>query len=277
MIKRAIKKIYRFLCKPTSLAVINGVLIAIIVICNFLSQAFCIPVPWAVVVIAICFTNTILYPILERTKLAPLTSFINGVSICLFLYCVIFIGAEWTFMAFLFIIVGIGLIIFIPHFFVFQLVLKNLINPAIKTSRYFCLSAIIICMGIVAYIGYDYKKAVDSIEKFKASGYKELDKNFMTEKILGMHFIYHTEYCPYDGWRPPIHEPIMVIGKWFYGDPLEFRSREDLRFRIKLYKEFFPDKKDKYENCIFMKNYLYYNDDIWNKKNYYEDNKLENQ
>jgi hypothetical protein len=112
-------------------------------------------------------------------------------------------------------------------------------------------------MGIVAYIGYDYKKAVDSIEKFKASGYKELDKNFMTEKILGMHFIYHTEYCPYDGWRPPIHEPILVIGMWLNnGDPLG--GYGDLKTRLKLYKEFFPDKQYKFE---FYKPYQ--DDDLW--------------
>ena len=64
-------------------------------------------------------------------------------------------------------------------------------------------------------------------------------------KILGMHFIYHTRFCEFDGWRPPKHEPIMVIGMWLNNrlDPLEV----DLKTRLELYKKFFPDKKYKFD------------------------------
>jgi len=265
-LKTTIKKIYKFFTKPLPLALFNGILIAIITYCNFEYQAFCRPTTWAIVVIAICFTNTILYPLLEKTKIAPLTSFINGVSLCLFIYCVIFIGVEWTFMALIFILAGIGLILFIPHFFVVQLIRKNLVKPATKISRYFCLSAIILCLGISIYIGYDYNKALNSMIKFQASDYKELDKNFMTEKILGMHFIYHIRYCPYDGWRPPIHEPILVIGMWlnrYNPSELEFEYI-DLETRLKLYKEFFPDKQYKFDcGCTYWITDSYRNDKLW--------------
>ena len=250
-----IKKIYRFFSKPIPLMVLNGVLIAIAIFINSIYQVFCNPTPWANVVIAICLINTILYPILEKTKLAPLISFISGVSLCLFIYCVIFIG-SWNFFGPFVLMIGIvGLTLYIPHFFVIQLILRNIIRPKVKILRYSFWASIVICIGIVIYIGQDYKKAVHSLEKCKTSNYQELDRNFMTEKMLGMHFIYHTSFCPYDGWRPPIHEPILVIGRWFNlcADPLHGM---DLKERLELYKKFFPDHQYKFD-CSCGKLYRY--------------------
>jgi hypothetical protein len=256
-----VKKIYKHFSKPTNLAVLNGLLIVILILLNIYFQAFCIPTTWTIIVLAICFTNTILYPILDKSKLAPLTSFINGVTLFVFIYCVIFLE-HMNLLGLVMIIVGLGLATFIPHFFIAQLIWKNLIKPTVTTSRYYFLVAIILCIGTVLYIGQDYKKAINSIEKFKESGYTELDKNFMTEKILGMHFIYHTRFCEFDGWRPPKHEPIMVIGMWLNKriDPLSV----DLKTRLELYKKFFPDNKYKFDcSCGIEYRQDYHNDALW--------------
>lgn len=260
---RLIKRIYKHFSKPTNLAVLNGILIAILILLNTYFQAFCIPTTWTIIVLAICFTNTILYPILDKTKFASLTSFINGVTLFVFIYCVIFLE-HMNLLGLVMIIVGLGLVTFIPHFFITQLIWKNLIKPTVTTSRYYFLSAIVLCVGTVLYIGQDYKKAIHTIEKFKSSGYTELDRNFMTEKILGMHFIYHTRFCEFDGWRPPKHEPIMVIGMWLNNrlDPLNV----NLEKRLELYKRFFPDNKYKFDcSCGLQYRQDYHNDKLWKK------------
>lgn len=255
------KKIYKYFSSPTNLAVLNGVLIGLMILLNTYFQAFCIPTTWTIIVLSICFTNTILYPILDKTKFAPFTSFINGITLFIFIYCVIFLEYMNLF-GLVMIIFGLGLATFIPHFFIFQLIWKILIKPTDRTSRYYFLTAIILCIGIVLYIGQDYKKAMNSIEKLKASGYTKLEKNFMTEKILGMHFIYHTRYCEFDGWRPPKHEPIMIIGMWLNKriDPLNV----DLKTRLELYKKFFPNNKYKfYCSCGIQYRQDYHNDKLW--------------
>lgn len=206
-----IKKIVDFFSKPTNLALLNGALISMLILFNAYFQAFCIPTNWTIVLLAICFTNTILSPLLETTKFAPLNSFISGVTFFIFVYCVIFLE-QMNFWGLLMILVGLGLVNFIPHFFIVQLVRKNLIQPANKISRYSFIGSILICMAIVIYIGQVYKHAIHSMEKFEKSHYTVLEKSFMTEKILGMPFIYHTRFCEFDGWRPPKHEPILVIG-----------------------------------------------------------------
>jgi hypothetical protein len=241
--------------------ILNGVLIAVIIGFNIYFQVFCIPTTWALVILAICFTNTILYPILEKSRFSPLSSFINGMTVCIFIYCVIFLGGM-NLLGFLLIIIGIGLVILIPHFFIIQLIWKNIFKPTIKTSRYYFLFSIILCIGIIIYIGHDYKRAIISIEKFTETNYQELDKSFMTEKILGMHFIYHTSYCGYDGWRPPKHEPILVIGMWLNNmhDPLKV----DLETRLKLYQKFFPNNKYKFNcSCGIQYRRDYHNDNLW--------------
>lgn len=256
-----IKRIYKHFSKPTNLAVLNSVLIILLILLNTYFQAFCIPTTWTIIVLVICFTNTIIYPILDKTKFAPLTSFINGVTLFVFIYCVIFLE-HMNLLGLDLIIVGLGLATFIPHFFIAQLIWKTLIKPTISTSRYYFLAATILCIGTVIYIGQDYKKAINSIEKFKTSGFTELDKNFMTEKILGMHFIYHTRFCEFDGWRPPKHEPIMVIGMWLNEriDPLSV----DLKTRLELYKKFFPDNKYKFDcSCGIEYRQDYHNDELW--------------
>ncbi|HNW68976.1 MAG TPA: hypothetical protein PKI01_01140 [Bacteroidales bacterium] len=259
-----IKRNYKLFSKSTKLAILNGGLISIIIAFNIYFQSFCIPTTWAIIVLAICFTNTILYPILENTGIAPLTSFINGITFFVFLYCVVFLDGM-NLLGLFIIIVGLGLVIYIPHFFIIQLFWKNLVKPKVKTSRYYFLTAIFLCVGTVVYIGQEYKKAIISIEKFKASNYTELDRNFMTEKILGMHFIYHTRIeMIWDGWRPPKHEPILIIGMWLNNriDPLNV----DLETRLKLYKKFFPEKKYKFDcSCGIQYNKDYHNDDLWKK------------
>ena len=167
------------------LSLLNAFLIAVMIGLNVYFQGFCIPTDWAVVLLSICFVNTIFYPFLGKTSLAPMVSFINGVSVILYIYCIIFLE-HFNFHCLLMIIVGIGLFVFIPHFFVVQLIR----NSIYKTTRKYFYSAIILCIVAVIYVGIRYNKAIDSIERFKASNYQELEKNFMTEKILGMHFIF---------------------------------------------------------------------------------------
>lgn len=256
------RRIYRYFSNPVKLSILNGILILILIILNIFFQAFCIPTPWAILMLLICFSNMILSPIIEQTRLAPVHSFISGFTFFVFSYCILFLE-YMNIIGFYLIIVGIGIVTFIPHFFLLQIVWKNLIKPVSKTSRYSFLLAIFICLGIVKYIGVEYQNAIEDIKKFEECDFQELNKNFMTEKILGMHFKYHTRIeMIYDGWRPPMHEPIMVIGMWLNNrlDPLDI----DLKKRLELYKKQFPENRYKYDcSCAMEYSQNYHADNLW--------------
>jgi len=256
------EQILNFLSKQHRLIIVNSILISLLLLGNIHLQAFCIPTTWAIIVITICFINTIFYPLLLKYhKLVPFTSFINGISVCFFIYCIIFLE-HMNLFGLIMIITGIGLFTFIPHFFAIQIIWMNLIKPISKTSKRYFLIGLLTSFCAVIIIGIQYHNAITAINKFSKSGYQQLDKTFMTEKILGMHFIYHTRFCEFDGWRPPKHEPILVIGMWLNGreEPLKV----DLKKRIELYKKFFPDNKYKFEcSCGYMYSENYHNDEIW--------------
>ena len=258
-----IKRFYQRFSKPVPLAMLNGILIATSILFNTYFQVFCIPTTWATVVLAICFTNTVLYPLFAHTQLAPFTSFINGMGLFVYSYCILFLE-QMNFIGLFLSLVGIGLVTYIPHFLAVQIIWRNLIKAPNKTSKIFFLTAIALCTAAVFLIGNDYKKAIASIEEFKKSHYTKLQKNFMTEKILGMHFIYHTRFCEYDGWRPPKQEPIMVIGMWLNHrtDPLPV----NLKTRLELYKKFFPQNKFKFDcSCGLQYSQDYHQDDLWKR------------
>lgn len=256
-----LKRVFSHFSEPMNLVALNGGLIAILVGLNTYFQAFCIPTPWAVIVLSICFVNTVLYPVLEKTKLAPLTSFINGLSLLVFIYCMLFLE-HMNLLGLVMIPIGVGLVIFIPHFFVIQLIYRNTYGPKDRRSRYYFSLAVVLGLGMVFYIGQDYQAAIKSIDRFKETNFQVLDKRFMTEKILGMHFIYHTRYCELDGWRPPKHEPILVLGMWLNKrvDPLKV----DLKTRLALYQKFFPEHPYKFDcSCGIQYRQDYHQDDLW--------------
>jgi energy-coupling factor transporter transmembrane protein EcfT len=231
---------------------------------NIIWQVFCIPTTWAMILLSICFINTILYPLTFRHKKnQPIQSFISGISFIVFIYCIIFLAQMNWLGLFAILFFGLGLLTFIPHYFALQLLWNNLIKPKTSLIKYFFITGVIVSILVSGYFGYQYKIAISEIEQFKDSNYIKLKKSFMTEKILGMHFIYHTRFCEYDGWRPPKHDPSLVIGMWYNKgyDPL---SKIRLEKRVNLYKKFYPNRKIKYNcSCAWFYKNDYHNDEIW--------------
>ena len=251
-----------FLLKtPEKQCFVNGFLIVLLIIANLYFQVFCIPATWAMVLLCFCFGNTIISPLFTQTSYQSVSAFIDGISFLLFLYCVIFLE-TFNLYGFLLLFLGIGWLIYIPHYFLIQLFWKHIYKPAYANTRYYFLSAILVGGIFVWFVQVEYQKAVLAIEAFQNSKYQKLETGFLTEKILGMHLLYHTRICVYDGWRPPIHEPLLVIGLWLNQrkDPLNI----DLQTRLNLYKSFFPDHPVQRNcSCAIQHQAFYWNDPIW--------------
>lgn len=250
----------KFFTQPKPLT--NFLLLLSISLANTYLQVFCRPTLWATILLLVCFIHTIIYPYLLRYKrLHAFLGFINGISFCVFIYCILFLG-HLNLLGIILLLVGIGILIYIPYYFTIQLFYVCIIRPASRSVRVSFIAGVLVCCCIVLYIKGEYTKAVAQIERYKRSDYRQLEYSFMTEKILGMHFLYHTRFCEFDGWRPPLHEPILIIGMRLNGDrdPLSIT----LEKRIELYKKVFPRKSVK-RNCSCAISYsdAYHNDKIW--------------
>lgn len=256
-----LKKIARFFSNPIRLAILNAALILGAIALNFYYQVFCIPSNWAMIVLAICFVNTITFPLTIAIKrLHLLIGFLNGVSFFLFIYCIIFLS-HMNLLGLLMILIGVGLLTFVPHFFAIQLFWKSVIKPVSKTVKHAFIIGVTVCFAGTFYVGYEYNQAITEIQSAQNSNYENLEKSFFNEKIIGMHFIYHTRFCEFDGWRPPIHEPILVLGMWMNGgtDPLNISLEE----RIQLYKTLYPENKIKFDcSCAQMYSSTYHNEPL---------------
>ena len=83
----------------------------------------------------------------------------------------------------------------------------------------------------------------------------------MLEKAIGWGIIYHLEVCIYDGWRPPVHEPFLVLGEWIYkrGEPIT----SDFDLKKKLYHKYYPNVKIKQKcACALEESKGYFSSDL---------------
>lgn len=264
-----LRRFRNFISTPKGLSIVNAVLLVLVTLTNLIFQAFCRPTTWATILLVTCFLNVVFYPLIsERTKLFYFSNFVNGLSLGVFLYCIIFLEHINLLGLFAILLFGFGLVAFIPYYFVIQLFYKYLFGYRNTLTKVLFCSGILTFLSAALVFNYQYKTALTSIDNLKKSNFTTLDKNFMTEKILGMYFKYHTEICVYDGWRPPLHEPALVIGQWFNGrqDPLspDGHRKLELKERIALYKKFFPDEKFKLNcSCALEYSSEYHNDELF--------------
>ena len=207
---------------------------------------FCVFVPWAQVVQIICFINIVTFTWLERTVFWRLNALICGISTGVFLYWVVFM--EWW------------VIIFpVPIWFLLLLIWRNVICPVHEQTRLWHFIGVGMCAVAFLAFAMIFSSAAKKVQKW------EFDtKNPMTERILGMHFRYHTRICVFDGWRPPLHDPAMVMGMRLTGDkdPLDGMPLES---RLMLYHEIYPSLPVKADCACSAESmdYGYFTDFLW--------------
>ena len=233
----------RFWFKMT-ISVISILLIVLSVWMNINYNAgFCVFVPWAMALQLLSFVNMVTFPWLERTRLWRANALMCGVSTGVYIYWVLFAG-FWV------------LLYPASLWFLFLLFRHFIIHPEVERSRGWYWSGIIICFVFAIVSVGLYSSAANKVRQ------GEYDtRNPMTERVLGMHFRYHTSFCIYDGWRPPLHDPAMVIGtRLGGGDPLHDMSLEE---RLALYHKVFPNNPVKAPCACCRESRGYFTDELW--------------
>jgi len=204
--------------------VVNLILVALCVWGNSQTNAgFCRPVVWAAVLQAVSFLNIISFTWLERTRLRGVNGLLCGISTGVYAYWCLFLGGWVVLMP-------------VPLWFLTLLVWRNAVHPVERNIRVWYLAGVLGCVLFAAGSGWLYHASCKAYERGQVP-----DGNPMTERIAGMHFLYHTRLCIYDGWRPPLHDPAMVLGMRLNGgrDPL---CDLDLEERVALYQHMYPDR-----------------------------------
>lgn len=248
------QRIHRFFKSPR-LTYWNAGLCAAAVVVNSLIQAFCRPVLWATITLFIAFIPVILYP-LQHSRFdqrRTLTFFLFGIAACICVYCMLFMGRMTLMLPLLMFLRPYAIFGLLPYFLLVQVLYHTVTTPG--SFKPF-VAAVGLCLlfavGMAAW--FDRRFACVQVALKDPDKSAMVPADYMTELMLGMHVKYHISFCAYDGWRPPLHDPSIVVAAWlnvpFHSDPHRRRYHGDsvcpapLFYggqRIEVYKRVFPN------------------------------------
>lgn len=215
-------------------------------ISNEFFQAYCQPVTWAKITIALFLLAFFAWPFIPQEKkiLRNIALFLQGIGFCICLYCILF-GVELMFYSLLMLIYAIGIFGFAPLLFLVQIIIR-ISKEKNKTGWISFLAGILLILSFGFYFSEQYAAIGKTIRQIPASERspkkiaESLPRNYMAERFAGMHFRYHTAYCPYDGWRPPLHDPFLVFSRWIHPETEMHWYVFPLEKREALYRLMYP-------------------------------------
>lgn len=254
--------------------------LGVIVTCCYLNirrQLFCIPVPWTLVILGLFCICFLVFPFIKKNaKTFSFISAFTGLGFFIGLYILLFGRQEYAVFAGVNFVVELiiwpiilllnklfknkvsnalwfyGAFSLAPYFLILQLIFmyKSLLT-AFQKRVFISSSLLILLIGLL--LAFQIKRIFDKanvaadVEVELRSLNKNQLNNYLTELILGAHWKYHTELCCYDGWRPPFHDPVLVISNKVLFPFSHFGSGTIL-YHTDLYKKLYPDNPTHF-NC----------------------------
>lgn len=183
-------------------------------------QAFCQPVPWAAAALVAGTTAFLAWPWLAKANVAVRYGvlFLQGLFLIICLYCAWFIGATGLLLCLLLFWWGLPALAWLPVFFGVQ-VLRRVRGAAVR-GRWlaFGLGALALA-PVLWWADGQYRQMLAVVarmplpERLDTNALaRVLPRSYMVERVAGATWRYHTvpEFI-YDGARPPLHDPLLVI------------------------------------------------------------------
>lgn len=279
------------------------------VLVNGNMATFCVPVPWVNYLLGLVVLWLFIHPIgvfstwVEKNNIHWLNDLIAGLAGFVSIYLILFGAYEYLMFCIFNLIITApvfiitrwlnkrlktsvfsclnfyGIVIYLP-FIVLLLTLTNMkFWNWRRKMTYFMPSIFFVLISIVGaiQIGNIYHHIIEneyrqaSVDKFK----RNVIQGYFLERALGTHWIYHTRICLDDGYRPPYHDPILVMSRLFYFGPDIFTEdrhinplRRHLNYnemhkafpdRTALYQYAFPEKEIPVNcRCIWLSDYIEY-------------------
>lgn len=239
---------------------------------NFDRQLFCNPVLWTLIILAIFCISFVLLPFLAKdSKLFKASILISGLGFFISIYLLLF--ARWEYLLFVGFNIPIILnshflirylkrklqtnifdalyfytiVVLMPFFLLLQLTLIFRSKYLSKRSSYLMVITptltvivLVVLSFRINYLTFKIKDNFDNHLESRQLISNPIDK-YLTELILGAHWKYHTQLCLYDGWRPPFHDPVLVIANKIFYPYSEFYYGLNLPISHGLYNQLFPN------------------------------------
>jgi hypothetical protein len=232
----------------------------------FVMQVFCMPVWYAAIMCTCFFVSVTLFPFIKPRAVKYAGYFFLGWGVPICLYCIIFLADPFEkFHGYVFytssiLFFGAGLVAYLPFYLLFHI--YKYFRVADNPGKFILAAGVIIpfiALSVYLHKLKQYSKTVHEIsaashsqEKF----FEKIPRNYFTERYLGLKWKYHTQLCYwFDGWRPPLNDPFLIIGLWLELYHVPGYKILDNRYwpqwpkeSIPYHKKLFPDKPLKV-NC----------------------------
>ncbi len=200
------------------LVLVNILLAGAAVLANHYFQFFCRPVTWASVALILSFPPVLFFNLYRERiqKVRGLVSFLFGCAACICLYCILFIW-EWNIWALpVTLIRPVAILAYVPHFFLMQIIVILISRRRLLHLTYFkvaLVTGVLVTVDLAAWFNSNVR-SVSYALRCTPEASSSIMPSYMTERMLGMHWKYHMSFCAYDGWRPPLHDPALVVAAW---------------------------------------------------------------
>lgn len=253
------------------LVLLNVLLCVLALRANIEDQLFCRPVKWAAIVLVVTILPVATHN-LYRDRItngnAPVF-FLFGIAACVCVYCILFLGfMNLIALPVAFMGLPLALLAYLPHFLLVQILFHRSRSPQLAARRAFWVG-VALCMGVVLFMSAWFRVEHSAVETAIADSDRStyVEPSYMTERMLGLHFKYHTALNLFDGWRPPLHDPLIVTAMWLnypfmdspsarafrknllrYGWPFLSTGPWQIEDRIAAYKRVFPTRPIR-EDC----------------------------
>jgi hypothetical protein len=227
----------------------------------FTFQLFCTPVWWASIICAAFVFAVALIPFVTYRPLRAVLYFLLGTGVPVCIYIIAFFSypypADQVFVnvvlfLFGFVYFGVSILAFIPLYMLYH-VYRYFQDAGLLGRRCVAAGAILPMLVLSVYLfqlsGYCHRlQSIEATTMTTGDYMLRLPRGYFTERYLGMHWKYHTRLCYlYDGQRPPLHDPFMVVGLLVYPYLLHHQSRSGKGFTY----NYDIDTSKKYYHLLF--------------------------
>jgi hypothetical protein len=214
---------------------------------------------------------TILFYFLDSIVMGVLSGLL-GICILIPAYIIAFIflkimKKEYTYQSFRIVTTPAlfpVLTVMLPHFWLIQIFSQIFKDDGIYIKK--MVYGVLLMLFTTFFFVKAYKNVLDNrveVTQQNEAVIHQLQSNFfenyMLERAIGWGLVYHLEICTYDGWRPPMHDPFLVVSEWIWrqGEPItrNFNAKKEL------YEKFYPNVSYKKKcSCAIEESKTYFGD-----------------
>ncbi|WP_201979598.1 hypothetical protein [Hymenobacter rubidus] len=185
-------------------------------------QGFCQPVEWAAWVLVISIAAFLLWPFAKCVPgLNYLMLFLMGVHFTVCVYCALFINPLQLLSILLMAFLVFPLLLWVPVVFAVQ-ALNRAVVSALPGARVVFGLGVFALLPVQLWAEQQYRAIAAAVASLPANKRHQtsewlrvVPRTYMAERLAGSLFKYHNypEFV-YDGWRPPLHDPLVNICLW---------------------------------------------------------------